>query len=66
MRALASVLVVATLGLTIDTAGQQAADPTRVFRTSARLVQVSVVVRDGRNRPVEDLDPERLRAQPNR
>jgi VWFA-related protein len=56
MRALAFVLVVVTLGLTIDTAGQQAQDPTRVFRSSSRLVQVSVVVRDRRNRPVENLD----------
>ncbi len=51
MRALAFVLAVATLGLTIDTAGQQAADPTRVFRSSARLVQVSVVVRDSGTGP---------------
>ena len=56
MRTFAFVLAVGALGLSIDTAGQQAPDPTRVFRSSARLVQVSVVVRDRRNRPVEDLD----------
>lgn len=56
MRLSAFALVVATLGLAIDTAGQQAGDPTPRFRSSARLVQVSVVVRDRRNRPVADLD----------
>src|SRR5688572_12729185 len=55
MRVSAYVLIVATLGLTTATSGQQAADPTPRFRSSARLVQVSVVVRDRRNRPVEDV-----------
>ena len=56
MRPSAFALVIATLGLTLDAAGQQTADPTPRFRSSARLVQVSVVVRDRRNRPVEGLD----------
>jgi VWFA-related protein len=56
MRIFAVALTVAALGVTIDTAGQQAPDPVPRFKSSARLVQVSVVVRDRRNRPVEGLD----------
>jgi VWFA-related protein len=55
MRLPACAALVALVCTTVA-ARQQAADPTPRFRSSARLVQVSVVVRDRRNRPVDGLD----------
>jgi VWFA-related protein len=56
MRFSAYVLAAVTVGVASAEAGQQAADPTPRFRSSSRLVQVSVVVHDRRNRPVEGLE----------
>lgn len=56
MRLPACAALVAAFVCTTVAARQQAADPAPRFRSSARLVQVSVVVRDNRNRPIEDLE----------
>ncbi len=58
MRSLAFGLAAATFcGLTAVSAGQSNSQ-VQTFRTSTRLVQVSVVVHDGRDRPVEGLRAE--------
>jgi hypothetical protein len=55
MRAL-TVLSAALLAVVAGSvAAQQAAAPQPVFRASTRLIQVSVVVHDGRKRPVPGL-----------
>ena len=58
MRSLVFGLAAATFcGLTAVPAGQSNSQ-VQTFRTSTRLVQVSVVVHDGRDRPVEGLRAE--------
>ena len=58
MRSLAFGLAAAAFcGLTAVSAGQSNSQ-VQTFRTSTRLVQVSVVVHDGRNRPVDGLRAE--------
>src|SRR5215203_5879145 len=56
MRLFAVAIAVPALSLSVHAARQQVANPTPQFKASTRLVQVSVVVRDRRNRPIEGLD----------
>lgn len=56
MRLITRLLLASVVILSIELHGQQGSDPTPRFRSGARLVQVSVAVRDSRGRPVEGLD----------
>ena len=64
MRSIATlVAVVAAIGISVVHA-QDASKPGssgQTFKSSTRLIQVSVVVQDGRHRPVADLKPEDFR-----
>ncbi len=55
MRTILSLLMI-SVGISLSAQQTMSQDPTTPrFRSAARLIQVSVVVHDGRNRPIRDL-----------
>lgn len=58
MRTAAALVVAASIALSASPSGQVQGQQPPIFRASTRLVQVSVVVQDGRNRPVDGLKAE--------
>ena len=55
MRTAAALVVATSIALSASPSGQAQGQQPPVFRSSTRLIQVSVVVQDGRNRPVDGL-----------
>lgn len=58
MRTAAALVVATSIALSAAPTGDAQGQQPPVFRSSTRLVQVSVVVQDGRNRPVDGLKAE--------
>jgi VWFA-related protein len=58
VRTAAALVVASSIVLSVSPSGQTQGQQPPVFRSSTRLVQVSVVVQDGRNRPVDGLKAE--------